>query len=1175
MRVALKITELGEKITAILLREKDERTAMKLALQELGSSILVSRVYLFENISMPNGDVITTQKYEWCAEGISPQISNTDMQHFSFKEILPDVYGLLSLGQNINAIVSDLTGDFRAALESQDIMSVLLVPIIIDGVFRGFIGFDDCINKEIWSDSEVDLLRLSANSIGLYLKIKREEIENSRKLMQIEFFVETMNLGVWNWDIQTGEVVFSDSLAAMLGYTMVEWGAGLEAWSSRVHPDDWNTITPAIKNHIEGLTDYYESEHRLMCKDGTYKWVLDRGKVVERDEKGTALRMIGSHTDIQFVKDYQAKIEMHQKYFQVFFDNNPVPLLLVDMETATIVNVSNSACSQYGYTKEEFLVLSYFDLIPDDEKPGIVEQYEKDGILSQECRCNTHKMRDGGTFFVDLYMKTILYNDRAVLLILSQDITEKKVATENLVESEARYKALVASLSEGIVFRYANGQIATCNKSAEKILGIPENQLVGKKVIGPIWKTLTEDEVEITEANHPATIALRTGKPVKNVVLKICKTESEISWIRLNAIPLFKENDEKPYAVVTSFSDITEIKKFQNKIAESENNFRQFYNGVNDLGFIIDVQGNIIDVNRTTLEVLGYTKDELVGQSILFVHPESRRTEAESIFGDMLTGRTKECNLPLVTKTRKTIPVETHVVKGKWSNQDVFFGTSRDLSKIIANQEIFIKAFHRNPEPMALLTKTWRFADVNESFQRALGYTKEELKDKGLADIPIFTGESQRFIVENEFNNAGFIKDLEIVLKTKTGDIKQVILRLDTIKPGNIELVMFVFTDITELKKVYGQLKDAHAQLESFFRAFDDMVFMYDTETHHFTYVNNGSEKIFGRRIPINEDVTFLGKYLSLEDYQHLNNNIASIIKGNILKGELKLNFPDGTNKWLLYKLWSRSGNDKKILEGICSDITATKQIVESTQRALAKEKELNELKSIFISTASHEFRTPLATILSSVDIMESYDSKLTATKRSQHYVKIKKSVKQMTSMLNEILTLSKKELSQVEVKTEKVNLIRLFNQIKGEIEASNQTNNVQIELINKAGEETFALNAKLMKSMLINLLLNAVKYSHPGSPVIVTVFTSKHDLVIEVSDRGIGIEQNDLKNIFKPFYRGKNVGDRAGTGLGMAIIKEGIEALKGTIHIASHVGAGTTVTLKIPVRNNPLSSYD
>ena len=384
--------------------------------------------------------------------------------------------------------------------------------------------------------------------------------------------------------------------------------------------------------------------------------------------------------------------------------------------------------------------------------------------------------------------------------------------------------------------------------------------------------------------------------------------------------------------------------------------------------------------------------------------------------------------------------------------------------------------------------------------------------------------------------------------------------------------VVTSFNDITELKNLYSQLEEAHTQLENFFRAFDEMIFMYDTEKHYFTYVNNGAEKIFGRGIPIHEDVTFLQKLLSLEDFQHLSNNVTSIIRGNILKGELKLQFPDGSNKWLLYKIWSRGDNGKKVIEGICSDITATKQIVESTQRALIKEKELNELKSIFISTASHEFRTPLATILSSIDIVETYDRKLTAAKRSQHYAKIKKSVKQMTSMLNEILTLSKKELSKVEVKTEKVNLIRLFNQIREEIAASKQANDVRIEIINKSGEEFFPLDMKLMKSMLINLLLNAVKYSNPGSPVVVIIFKSKHVLVIEISDKGIGIAPHDLQNIYKPFFRGNNVGDRPGTGLGMAIIKEGVDALKGTIDIASNIGAGTIVTVKIPVNENYLN---
>lgn len=247
-------------------------------------------------------------------------------------------------------------------------------------------------------------------------------------------------------------------------------------------------------------------------------------------------------------------------------------------------------------------------------------------------------------------------------------------------------------------------------------------------------------------------------------------------------------------------------------------------------------------------------------------------------------------------------------------------------------------------------------------------------------------------------------------------------------------------------------------------------------------------------------------------------------------------------------------------------------------RKALEKEKELNELKSRFVSMVSHEFRTPLATILFSAGLLENYGQKWSEDKKITHLQRIQTAVKQMTVLLEDILIIGKSETVRQEFKPVTIDLKKFCIEIIEELQLVANEHEIIFEC--SAENTEVEMDEKLLRQILCNLLSNAIKYSDRGSRIHFDLtfreaeFTT-HDLeltppakvaIFRIQDEGIGIPLEDRPRMFETFYRAKNVGTISGTGLGLAIVKRSVELHGGQIEVSSEVGVGTVVTVTLPV---------
>ncbi len=239
----------------------------------------------------------------------------------------------------------------------------------------------------------------------------------------------------------------------------------------------------------------------------------------------------------------------------------------------------------------------------------------------------------------------------------------------------------------------------------------------------------------------------------------------------------------------------------------------------------------------------------------------------------------------------------------------------------------------------------------------------------------------------------------------------------------------------------------------------------------------------------------------------------------------------------------------------------------DSLTKSLEKEKEVNDLKSRFVSMASHEFRTPLSTILSSVSLLAKYETTEDQPKRDKHIDRIKSSVKTLTDILNEFLSLGKIEEGKVDVNFENFDLTLFMQGVVNEM--SVLLKNGQ-ELILEGDENiTCYSDASLLKHVLINLVSNAIKFSPENAKIIISTMNQKENIQIKVIDQGIGIPEKDQVHLFERFFRATNVTNIQGTGLGLHIVGRYMDLLKGNITYQSQLENGSVFCIELPNKTN------
>ena len=261
---------------------------------------------------------------------------------------------------------------------------------------------------------------------------------------------------------------------------------------------------------------------------------------------------------------------------------------------------------------------------------------------------------------------------------------------------------------------------------------------------------------------------------------------------------------------------------------------------------------------------------------------------------------------------------------------------------------------------------------------------------------------------------------------------------------------------------------------------------------------------------------------------------------------------------------------NKKYLLCVLRDTSERERLMHDLEKALQKERELNELRSSFIATASHQFRTPLTVIQSGVEIMNMYLEDFSEEKRKpfdKHFKRIETEVSRLQDLMNDVLLLGRTDAKRTPFHPQSMDLVDFCTNLIENRYNNRYPNDRKIILSIEGKKQLVEFDPKLLHHSLENILSNSYKYSTAGNIQFKIKFEFE-TVNIHITDHGIGIPEKDLSNLFQPFYRASNSSDIQGTGLGLSIVKDFIDEHHGQIFVMSEVDKGTTVTISLPLKN-------
>ena len=397
-----------------------------------------------------------------------------------------------------------------------------------------------------------------------------------------------------------------------------------------------------------------------------------------------------------------------------------------------------------------------------------------------------------------------------------------------------------------------------------------------------------------------------------------------------------------------------------------------------------------------------------------------------------------------------------------------------------------------------------------------------------------------------------------------------------------VELISSVATQlglIIERKRADDALRSSMATNRAILNAIPDLIFRLDRNG---IFVNFKAAKEKNLLTPEKE---FLGKHVGDVFPEDVASPILNCLAKTFVTGEVQLLECQITQEEKVHSYEIRFAvSDVDEVMAIVRDITERKQAEEDIRITLEQEKKLNELKSRFVTMASHEFRTPLASILSSSELLEHYSHKWGEDKKFRHLYRIQSSVKHMTDLLNDVLLLGKVDAGKVKINPTKINLVQFCQDLVEEVGLNSATHQIVFqvknyqEVINNCRQKslntkeesclTVCMDEKILRHILYNLLSNAIKYSPDADRVVFDLICQPKQAIFSIQDFGIGIPVKDQEQLFDSFHRADNVGSIPGTGLGLPIVKRYVDLHSGTIMMISQIEEGSTFTVTLPYLN-------
>lgn len=943
-------------------------------------------------------------------------------------------------------------------------------------------------------------------------------------------------------------------------------------WQKWVHPEDLPLYLNSWQHSLlRGNT--FEAEVRLLSPlNNTYRWYRIHA-VLLRDAQENIFGWFGTNTDIHKHKIVEQALKLSEERSLSIVEIASDIIWEID-ENFTFTYISPKVYDILGYRPEEVIGKTPFEAFFSPDEGQRVANIIMPIVTAQETfkKIEVRKNHKDG-FYIDMELSGIPFFNgdgkyqgyRGVGI----DRTERKLGETLLHESEENLRLLIEGVKDyAILMLDVEGKITRWNSGVESITGYKAEELIGQHFScfsspQDITKKLPQKEIEI---------ATTTGRFESNC-WRIRQDGSRF-WANVVISALYQPNGElKGFAKI--IRDITELRNAEIELLK----FRKVIECTGDAVCITDEIGHATYINPAFKQILGYEMLELNHYGGLHriytflnksVDNSAIITAGLSWQGEILVCACDDRDLPMYLRADAVRDPQTNEIIA-------MIGIHTDFSEQkFLEQELDLRdrAIAASRDGMVIVDM--RLPDmplnyVNKAFEEMTGYSTAEA-----------LGQNSRFLYGRDRNQPEFEKlhhainkaeECTVIIRNydRDGTMFWNKLSVSPVFNKKHKLTHYIGIQTNISDRVFAEmtLRISKARLEYLLCSSPGALYTTKIYPEYRTsYISPNISNLLGYSpIQFIEDSQFWINNLHPEDREQVLLAIPEILKIGGFAQEYRFAHKDGSYRWLLDQckvICDEAGNCLEIV-GFLTDITQRKQLEEDLKIALDKEKELNELKSRFVSMTSHEFRTPLSTILSSSELLEHYRHKWTLEKQTSHLHRIQSSVQHLTRLLNDILTISKAEAGKFDFKPSFINFVDYFYNLVEETQI-NACETHTIDFICECKLTEAYMDRNLLEHIFSNLLSNAIKYSPKNSTIKFTITTSNHEAIFVIQDQGIGIPKEDLPHLFDSFHRATNVGNIQGTGLGLSIVKKCVDIHQGTIKIDSKLEIGTIFTITLPL---------
>ncbi|MBK8033176.1 MAG: PAS domain S-box protein [Chloroflexi bacterium] len=1043
----------------------------------------------------------------------------------------------------------------------------------------GSVGEVNCVGFDISKQKQAELALQEANE-RLEQRVIERTAELERAKDRIEAIFQHSGDGILLLDlaagIQQANYAFDEMLALASGSTH---GAQLATY---LHPDDAVRIDAVIAE-VAATHQMQQIEARARRAEATFIDVEINIAPVNRSEQAVT-NLVCIIRDITERKHAQDALRASEERLRILFDTSPDAICLINLK-GVFVDVNPAGLMLVGLSREELVgkSLSELGLFTNP----VYQRQTVDGLgLTRQGsgRTSEYEVRTstGEIIVIEAVTHPIKLEDELLQLAVIRNITERRRAEAALRESEERYRRLISTMSEGIVLQTRDGSIQTFNVAAERILGLSGDQLMGRTSVDPRWHAVHEDGSPFPGNTHPAMVALATGQPQSNIMMGVHKPDDEnITWILVNSQPLFEPHQAQPYAVVTTFTDITANKLADAALRESEERYRLLAENVNDVIIRLAPDATLTFATASITRLLGYPLEELIGQGgFSIVHPD------DLVMSQTTVANALVAHLPYFTLVERIRHKDGHYIWVEGGNSNVYdpatgelvemVGVLRDMTARRQAEE----ALRESEERYRLLAENVNdvlfrvdakgaITFITASAHNVLGYAPDELLDVPVSTLAHPDDMATAIeVVQNTFIAQGTHLTLNARVLHKTGVYVWVEIAATLVHDPRtaqaVELIG-VLRDVTERKLAEDALRASEEKFRTFLEAAPIATVIANMQGR-VVVVNQAAAELFGyeRSELIGRSIGVLvSEEYRKEQFNRVNSGSTQSNQRTFFFESMGLR-RDGSRFPCDTQLSFIETSEGAMVMSHVIDTTQRKQAEAALKQSLAQERELGELKSRFVSMASHEFRTPLAAILAATETLSLYRDRMDKAQIEGRLERIRQQVTYMRDTMEDVLNLARMQAGRVKFEPRSGDVAALAREIVNEFDS-------QIEF---QGRLVFTcataplhaeFDERLLRQIFSNLIHNALKYSIHNQSVSVHLLDSEAAFRLRIEDHGIGIPDDDLKHLFEPFHRAKNVGTISGTGLGLSITRQSVELHGGTITVESREGVGTTFEVIIP----------